>query len=472
MTPYYRQHGITLYHGDALDVLPDVMSGIQLLLTDPPYGTNLSLHSTTRRRSMKPIAGDKDQEAGVAVLKMLAHLPQIVFAKPKLPWPGKWDQWLVWDKGPAVGGGGDIERYWKLTWELIQTRNLGKLTGKRDAAVISQWLAPTDSPLHICQKPIGLVKYLLHKTRFVSVIDPFCGSGTTLLAAKELGLQAVGIEVDEQHCETTAKRNSMKIEEANITPKMAQEWLAKANNDNRQLRAGVAEAYASDMRLGRWRMTHQAIAFDKDGNLIDGQHRLWAIVEYGKPVKMMVAHGVDPESRVVVDTGLNRKGTDALHFHGVTGERAIYAASLRRIWMGDSSSSQSGKLTNSGYVELHLQHETAVRWALERVATRHGIRQASVIAAIARAYYHVRREDLERFCKILSSGVITDTTREHVILLLREWLIARKYSYGGNGQVDVYLKTQRAIQAFIECETLSTLYAARKDLFPLKKKSA
>ena len=62
-----------------------------------------------------------------------------------------------------------------------------------------------------------------------------------------------------------------------VGPDLAARWL-DGNTHNRPLKQTLVDRFVRDMQAGRWRLTHQGIAFDADGMLIDGQHRLWAIV--------------------------------------------------------------------------------------------------------------------------------------------------------------------------------------------------
>jgi hypothetical protein len=98
----------------------------------------------------------------------------------------------------------------------------------------------------------------------------------------------------------------MKIEEVTVTPKMAAEWLGK-NGANRKLREHRAAFLARAIEEGKWQTTHQPIAFAKNGRLLDGQHRLRAIVMANKSVRVMVASGVNEETFSVMDAGLPRK---------------------------------------------------------------------------------------------------------------------------------------------------------------------
>ena len=212
MKPYYEHGGITIYHGDCRDILP-TLDPVDLVLTDPPYGKSLTNHSAgkDRRLGSYEITGDDSPFIGEFTLDYLSEFPRIAFAPSAKPWIGKWDQVLVWDKGPAVGGGGDYQRYWKMSFELIQVSKLGVLQGQRDQAVLRYWVGPMDSLLHPAQKPIALLRYLIQKTEFQTILDPFMGSGTTLRAAKDLNRKAIGIEIEEKYCEIAAKRLSQEV---------------------------------------------------------------------------------------------------------------------------------------------------------------------------------------------------------------------------------------------------------------------
>jgi len=209
MTPYYEQDGISIFLGDCQDVLPTIEAGnVDLVLTDPPYGISLQEHG--RNGHDWSVVGDDDQTVGIAMLDALAasKTPRMVFGSPKRPWPGRWRQHLVWDKGPAVGGGGDPSTCWKTTWEVIQVADTPKLNGPRDSAVLRYWVGQRDYHHHPCQKPVPLLRYLIEKTTQpgATVADLFMGSGSTLVAAKETGRRAIGIEIEERYCEIAVRR--------------------------------------------------------------------------------------------------------------------------------------------------------------------------------------------------------------------------------------------------------------------------
>lgn len=102
-----------------------------------------------------------------------------------------------------------------------------------------------------------------------------------------------------------------------ITPIQAQMWLDTTNHKNRKMRPGRVAALAADLKNGLWRMTPDAIAFDADGILINGQHRLAAIVKSGIAADAIVIHGMPSETFVVTDDGLKRSFADVLSLHNV-----------------------------------------------------------------------------------------------------------------------------------------------------------
>lgn len=98
-----------------------------------------------------------------------------------------------------------------------------------------------------------------------------------------------------------------------ITPEKARQYL-ETNVGNRRLNNGFAESLANEIREGRWQLTHQGIAFDENGRLIDGQHRLTAVALANEPVEMMVARGVAPSENnlYIIDNNRKRSVVDML----------------------------------------------------------------------------------------------------------------------------------------------------------------
>ena len=205
--PYYQDEHVILYHGDCLK-LADVWAGADVLVTDPPYGV---AHAPFVRRKgaqrWERIAGDTDTGARDGALTAWGEGPAIVFGKWTQPRPAGTRARLIWDKRPC-GFTGDLTIPWGATEEEIYVLGRG-FTGKRRPNVISvPTLMSGDAarPNHPTPKPVGLMEHLISYSPPGVIADPFAGSGSTLVAARNLGRKAIGVELEERYCEIIANR--------------------------------------------------------------------------------------------------------------------------------------------------------------------------------------------------------------------------------------------------------------------------
>lgn len=110
-----------------------------------------------------------------------------------------------------------------------------------------------------------------------------------------------------------------------ISPSMAAQWL-KANKLNRPLNKGHVHFLAGEMDRGHWQLNGQAVVISADESVLDGQHRLEAIIESGKTIRTLVVYGITSEAFKTMDTGRNRTASDALSLHYPKAPRAIAQA--------------------------------------------------------------------------------------------------------------------------------------------------
>ena len=120
----------------------------------------------------------------------------------------------------------------------------------------------------------------------------------------------------------------MYIREFLMTPSSAASLLEK-NFNNRRIKFALVAKLKNDILNNDWHLTHQPIAVDVDGNVIDGQHRLTAIAASEKAVPVMLATGCNAETMIAVDTGLSRSAADVLTLDGV--KNAAIKAAITRI---------------------------------------------------------------------------------------------------------------------------------------------
>jgi len=198
MKPYYEQDGIVIYHGDCRDILPLMHpDSADLVLTDPPYGVDKAEWDTEF-----PTWWLDDAARIAPVLGVMPGIPNIL----RLP--------------HAIGR---LEYRWTLAAHIVNGMT-------RDAMGYGNWIpclvyaadgvslyrqasdagrviiGREPKPDHPSPKPYEVMRWLVASLPGQRLVDPFMGSGTTLRAAKDLGRQAVGIDVNEAHCATAVRR--------------------------------------------------------------------------------------------------------------------------------------------------------------------------------------------------------------------------------------------------------------------------
>lgn len=204
--PYYSDDLVTLYHGDCRELLPSLT--FDAIVSDPPYGMDYE-HGARKGgvrlgHDAKRIKGDQNP---FDPSHLLTHgkMPVLLWGgnhfADKLPASRGW---LVWDKrdGRPSNDQSDCELAWTnwLTTARVHSQfwSGNVRTGREQQ----------EGRLHVNQKPVALMQWCLSMlpTGITTICDPYAGSGSTLAAAKELGIRSIGVEYDEGHCETIARR--------------------------------------------------------------------------------------------------------------------------------------------------------------------------------------------------------------------------------------------------------------------------
>ena len=213
MNPYYERNGIKIYHGDCREMLPGVSA--DAVVSDPPYGMKWNTDSTrfsggksNRRRG----AGRSDWGAISGDADQFDPSPWLAF-KSCILWGANHyasrlpvGTTLVW-----------LKKADHLFGRFLSDCEIGWMKGGHGVYAFRKNFPPPSRMaegggvcLHPTQKPVALMRWCIEKTSG-TVLDPFMGSGTTLRAAKELGRNAIGIEVEERYCEIAAKRLEQEV---------------------------------------------------------------------------------------------------------------------------------------------------------------------------------------------------------------------------------------------------------------------
>jgi hypothetical protein len=202
-----------------------------------------------------------------------------------------------------------------------------------------------------------------------------------------------------------------------VTPELAREMLENTNRRNRRIRKNQVQALARDMDENNWLFTGAPLTFDWDGTLLDGQHRLAAVVESGKAQNFVVMRGLDPNAQSAMDIGSRRLAYDALKLRGVEGDMKNAAAIARAVYMYDSGRVPT-HLETIRFVEDHAEElEDAV--AVSEMVRRSG--QLTGGSFYGAAFYILARIDAHAaadFFEKLASGA--ELEKGSPILLLRK----------------------------------------------------
>lgn len=261
--------------------------------------------------------------------------------------------------------------------------------------------------------------------------------------------------------------NKITFTEEFIGPDKAAEYLAKNHPNNRNEKPSSVEIYANDIKEGRWRVTHQGIAFDTNNYLIDGANRMRAIIKANTPAIMFVARGLDPETVLALDNNSRRTVGDALKVAG----RPVHTVGYTSIlWGMQGFDGGSGRPKKSYTQSLAFEdkHREAAIFAL-RASTRgggekvKGIISGHFLGPIARAWYTADRTRIHEFVEVVKTG-FSNGRKDDAAIALRNWLLRSGVSHE---RFEVYRKTESALFAFLKHESLDKVYETKTELFPI-----
>lgn len=190
MTPYYEHGGITIYHGDCREILPSLHAP-DCVLSDPPYpgydkGWNVP-------------------DVGVILGSISARVMAICWPAMTTPPLNAVVAEHVWHKPNGCSA-----HHYERVLMYGDARKGCKVF--RIAAILPNYVQYRHECVdHPTQKPLKLMTELVRITKARDVLDPFMGSGTSIVAAQHSGLNAIGIEIEERYCEIAAKRLEQEV---------------------------------------------------------------------------------------------------------------------------------------------------------------------------------------------------------------------------------------------------------------------
>lgn len=216
-----------------------------------------------------------------------------------------------------------------------------------------------------------------------------------------------------------------------VTPEVAAMWLTRNCSENRNLSRGRVEELARAILQGQWRLTHQGIAFGENGDLIDGQHRLAAIVRAGVPVQILVTRGLPQSSFSVMDRGWTRSLRDIASADVRIVDACAFLARLHGVTYVQSHHVDAIAASPVGEAMLRLkecaggvQRRRTVASVLVSAALR-WFSDSDYVESQWAALVHLQYQDMsaamQAFCRQTEGGVSGRRTSSNDILA-RAWV--------------------------------------------------
>lgn len=267
----------------------------------------------------------------------------------------------------------------------------------------------------------------------------------------------------------TAKRGAVTVTIQTITPGLAKKWLDTTNSNNRNLRKKKVSQYAAMMNRGQWQSSGDTYKWDSNGVLLDGQHRLAAIVESGHTVKdAVIMHGLPPETFKVLDSGMLRTPGDALGV-GVT-SKGHKASAIRLLYVveileGDPRRTEAlATVTRTDLSDYYADYTDDIDYCARMgdklyAAFKGGSRSAWI--AFVRMCQKASPQHAEDFLEGVLSGANLD--KDDARLALRNWLANARRLPSAGAHLGILIK---AWNNWMTGKTRTTMIFREEEKFP------
>jgi hypothetical protein len=262
----------------------------------------------------------------------------------------------------------------------------------------------------------------------------------------------------------------LKVEIVQVTPAIAEQYKAKANPLNRGMSAAYVNRYAGDMRAGKWILTHQGIARGPDGTMLDGHHRIEAVIASGCTVPFMVTTfaSEDAYKRALsaVDKGRVRRTGHILELlgHVEPGKGTVVAAIAHALDL--LLNTESRTLSVDQVLMIYLRYHASFVWALENVPNHEFASPVRAAFIYAHSLYPKKVQEFTSLV-VEKTGLVENTAAHRFVQTMGRLRAEAKgtklqTALGGKGGRDgrraAMLITLRALAGHIRGDTMHRLY--------------
>lgn len=252
-----------------------------------------------------------------------------------------------------------------------------------------------------------------------------------------------------------------------VTPSMAKEWL-DSQGQNRRVKPAHVQRFSRDMANGHW-IISGSLKFDNTGVLMDGQHRLAALIKSKTTQEFLILRGFLPDAKKALDIGLSRTASNVGQIYGkdITDTDA---ATINHLYLPGNRE----KMTVATMLDIFDIYKPGIKFP-RNTQCDHLIRlNATIRSLITKAYYYENHQRLQEFCQVFCTGFLgTSGMGDSAAIALRENIRrkkeARDYQTNSNARLDSYLIAQNCLEKFIAKAPLTQLKKVSKleDKYPL-----
>lgn len=251
----------------------------------------------------------------------------------------------------------------------------------------------------------------------------------------------------------------MKTSIVNLTPELAKLYLARNFSGQRNLMASSVNYLAQQMQSGQWKLNGESLKFDKDGNLIDGQHRCAAVVKSGISIPILIVEGLSKDVNLTIDDGVKRTRGNIMAMRGIANYNTVSSIVMgvmnyRRALGANSGAGGSlntairpSKIDMINEYERHpseYQHSLHLAKKAKSLAAPSAL---GIVAALSIIDGEQERDLVDMFYESLSTGLNIGT--ESPVYKLRERLIKNKGSIARLSSHQLILLTAKAWNIYV-----------------------